>query len=497
MFIPINIKTLLIILTALLFAASCSKTEETLTTTLQEPVVIRVGTHNLPAWDPSWRDQLTGQPGLSPDEIRIREIALKKVLDELNVKIEWVQYAGSVGEVLLRSVLAGDPLCDIAFLWGGSQAWIMRQNILQDLTPFADIFEGDPETEWMLLPPVFGKRYFFNYKQAHVDGWPLVFNINYIERVDALKENGRTVYPTDLYKQGRWTWSVFEDYLEKIYVHFQNTPSPLRPEIPIKVFQTDWRFASLAMIHSAGRAIYDGSGLEVETPEVLRAIEFLDRLKTRDLIMSVNYDNSIVPGWTWNGNDFANGETVFTDIPFWLMTHAGSSLASRGESVGIIPYPRPDDMAFNDPRSQHTMNAERDCYGILKGISPERARLALEAKKLYYLTILRTRAESEFALDYLTATAEEMAVTNGFDIFHEKIGQDIYEIFMNYSPRTVNEYGGIVDVRGQWEDVVGRSIYGIDGSPKYAVNIARNRNLLENTIAEFEAHVSLDIITAE
>ena len=126
---------------------ACDRTEESSWNGRGDPIVIRIGTHNRPAHDPTWRDPLTGEPGMTPEGIRLGEIALQRVLDELNVRLEWVQYPGDVREVLLRSVLAGDPFCDIAFLWGGSPGTIIMQNILQDLSQFADIFEGDPDAD--------------------------------------------------------------------------------------------------------------------------------------------------------------------------------------------------------------------------------------------------------------------------------------------------------------------------------------------------------------
>ncbi|MDR0553505.1 MAG: hypothetical protein LBG76_01720 [Treponema sp.] len=455
------------------------------------PVVIRVGTHHQSAHDPTWRDAITGEPEMSPDDMRVGEIALKKVQDELNVKLEWVNYSSDVREELLRSVLAGDPVCDIAFLWGGCQGTILGQNILQDLSPFADVFEGDADADWMLLPPVFGRRYFFGYKLAQVDCWPLVFNINYIERVDALKENGQTVYPTDLYKQGTWTWQVFEDYLDKISAYYRNAPSPVRPEVPIKAFQTDYRVTATSLLHSAGQAVYGENGIMFDTPEAVSAVEYLDRLMSRGLVMSVRYgDTSVVPGWTWNGNDFGNGETVFTDMPFWIDTSAGNNLAGRGESMGIVPYPRPDGMAFDDPRYQQPKIAG-DNYGVLKGVPADRARLALEALKLYYLTGYRERAGSSRALDFLDTSAEVMAVADGYDIYHEKIGADILKIYASYSPPDTNEFDSLLGISNIWEETItGQSIYGFDGSPKYAVNAAQKRVLVENALAATEAAIA-------
>jgi len=153
-------------------------------------------------------------------------------------------------------------------------------------------------------------------------------------------------------------------------------------------------------------------------------------------------------------------------------------------------------MEFGDPRRRHPLSAGGDSYAVLRGVSPERSRLALQAIKIYYLTIYRERAGSDRALYFLEATAEEMALADGFDIFHEIIGEDILRIYANYSPRTINEFGGLLGVAGIWEDIVGRSIFGIEGSPGYAVSIAQNRVLLENAIAEFQAAIALDNVSS-
>ncbi len=80
-----------------------------------------------------------------------------------------------------------------------------------------------PLDEWEELlkeedpPKVFDKYYFLRLGGDHnITFLPLMYNINYIEAVDALKVDGKTVYPTDLYLSGDWTWSTFKDYLEKL-----------------------------------------------------------------------------------------------------------------------------------------------------------------------------------------------------------------------------------------------------------------------------------------
>lgn len=214
------------------------------------PTIVTMGHHNVKEVDPSAKDPVTGEPYMDPDRLRASEKALQVVRDELNVEFKFIEYDGNPTEVLLQSVLAGDPVCDIAWLWNTSQGAILSQNILQSLNEYEYLFEEDDE--WMLWDEIMDNRFFLNKTMEFVPRWPLIYNINYIEEVDALKENGKTVYPTDLFLKGEWTWSVFEDYLAKIDAHFQNKQAPIRKEKRIEAYQTDYREAVLHVRHSNG-----------------------------------------------------------------------------------------------------------------------------------------------------------------------------------------------------------------------------------------------------
>lgn len=93
-------------------------------------------------------------------------------------------------------------------------------------------------------------------------------------KVDALKKNGKTVYPTNLYLRGEWTWNTFEEYLEKIDKHFMNVPSSQRKEQRIEAYWTDYRDTALQVLHSAGTSIYGASGLKIATDRMKKAVVF-------------------------------------------------------------------------------------------------------------------------------------------------------------------------------------------------------------------------------
>lgn len=457
------------------------------TTEKGEPTIIRIGTHWQAGDDPEYKDPVTGESGMAPDRLQAAQKAMETVLNELNVKVQWVQYPSDVRESLLKSVLANDPICEIALMWGGSQGTILGQNVLQPLDEYQSVF-SDPDAAWMFSDKIFGHNYLLNYLLTFQGSyWPLVYNMTYLDKVDALKENGKTVYPVDLWKQDKWTWSKFEEYLTKVNEYYANKKSPIRTDVPIKAFQTDYRFTAVQAIHSNGGAVYGNNGLGIDTPEAKKAVEYIDKLISKNIMMSVRYgDDNPVPGWTWNGSDFGNGETVFTNMVPWLSGGAGQSLAKRGESMGVVPFPRPDDIPAGDARYQQVVGTDNQ-MGILKGVSKEKTELALKAFQLYYRTYYKTLSGSDKALDYLSKNAKAEAINLGFDVVNEQYGEDILKAFIAISGSKTNEYQAIMPWTNKWSDeILGKSIYGLGGSPKYSAAVDSQKNIILETISSTE-----------
>ena len=103
-------------------------------------------------------DDVSGEYTM-PEAKRQAAIAgLEAIKNELNVEFEFVQFPNDTRTDLMTSVLAGDPLCDIAVLWGGSEATVLAQNILQKLDDYVGLFE-DEEAAWLLDEELFGHYY--------------------------------------------------------------------------------------------------------------------------------------------------------------------------------------------------------------------------------------------------------------------------------------------------------------------------------------------------
>ena len=450
------------------------------------PVVdtIYIGHHYVPEIDPTWRSPITGEPGMSPDKLLAATKALETVKEKLGVDIKWKQWTSSADRECLQTVLAGDPYCHLAVLSNGNQATLLTQNVLQSLDPYLDIFE-DPDRKWLLPPEVFGSHYLLNRDLIFVTDWPICFNIDMIEAVPSLRdENGKTIFPYDLYKQGKWTWSVFEDYLEKIQAYYSGRKSANGN--PILAFDTNYTYLLQLALHSNGAYLYNGNGMSIDTPEAIEAVEFLDSLISRGLLncSAASFGKSTGPGYMTQVDKFYAGETVFTNCARWKMAGASNTFAERGESMGIMFFPRPDDIPFTEEYVPGQTPYEIciaccDSLGLLKGFSYEESHLAVEAYTLYTMELYKNIGRVDTIAEYREKMAPHEALTFGIDIFHPEVGDDNLAVFSLLGSLPENEFGEVMSLLGTYStEIFGKSVYGIGGSPKYPIAVQAKKSIL-------------------
>jgi len=454
------------------------------------------GTHWVPELDPYNKDETTGEYTMGEATRQATIAALDKVREILNVEVQFIQYSQDVRSELISSVLAGNPVCDIALMWGGSEGTILAQNILQPLDDFADKFSA-PEDSWMLYSQLYGHYYLFSGKQAFIPRWPLCYNITMIEKVDTLKDaGGKTIYPMDLFLDGNWTFSTFKDYLQKISTYYANVAAPDSCVYDtIQAYETDLRFAGLSAMYASGGGIYRDGSLQVDNERSLKGTAFIEDLRTQKLMTDPGfYDPGFVPEWLRGCNDFRDGGTVFTDCADWIIGSAATNASDRGEAIGIVPYPRPDDMDINDPAYQQVLTVG-DSLGILKGVSKEKTELCLEFIKLFYKTYYEVYGQVDNVLDYKAKMSTARASDFGFDIFNEEYGDKLLETFIYVAEHTIsNDYADLMGIRVPWDDIWGKSLTGVDGYASYNVSIKANIDLIAKTINEMETILAGDAI---
>ena len=458
----------------------------------EEPIIVRWGTHWVDGQDPNKINETTGAYAMTDEADRqLRLAAEAAVLEKHNVKIVHVQYAQDTRSELVLSVLAGNPCCEIARMWSGSENTVLAQNILQPLDDYAYIFEG---ADWMWPTAVFGHNYFVNANVSFTQYFPLVVNLTMIEAVDALKEeDGTTLYPMELLERGEWTWSNFEAYLAKIAAHYANTPAPEGAKVStIAAYETDYRFAGMAAMYSNGSGIYGDAGVIADSQESIDAVNFVKKLLDAGYAKVCGvYDDQWTPQWCEAGYDFGRGAAVFADCPNWVIKGEVDHLTERGESAAIMPWPAADRLANGDgtyAEDYKQVVSVGDIDGVLKGISPEMVKITLESYRTYWETYYSLKAGVSDMDQYKSAVAKDMASSYGLDIFNETYGQGILDAFIFNSEKCVpNDVAGNLGMRDPWDAIMGKGIAGVEGMPSYEIAIKANLNQFTDVVAEMEA----------
>ena len=472
--------------------------------TAEEPIVIRYGTHWTAGWNPNEIDPATGTYTMTDEADRqLRLKAEEAVLLKHNVKIEHVQYAQDVRSELVLSVLAGNPCCEIARMWNGSESTVLAQNVLQPLDDYAYIFEG---ADWMWPTAVYGHNYFLNSNVAFTQYFPLVVNLTMLEAVPALKEaDGSTLYPMELLERGEWTWTNFKDYLSKVHAFYSNTPAPEGcVNANVVAYLVDYRQSGLSAMFSNGGGIYGDAGLIANSKESVEAVAFYRELMELGYAEDPDTYNGWEPLWCQPGYDWGRGGAVFADCHSWGVKGEGDHLTERGESYAIMPFPAADRLVSvvdgvvtYDPAYQQVVSVG-DIDGVLKGISPEMTKLALEVYRTYWETYYIEQAKQAGAditsMDqYKAAVAKDQATKFGLDIFNETYGEGVLNAWIFNSENCIpNNVAGNLGLTLTWEHTIAKGLMGVEAMPAYEIAIEARKSLFDDVLAETAAILGTD-----
>jgi len=151
------------------------------------------------AWD--WEEP---DPATSDNYFNARLIwdNAQRVYEQFNITQEaiFMEY-GLHMEALLSSVMAGDPLADIAVLDSGSSMTAIRGNLIHSLDsinlPNSDLL--GPQIYTRKIAYFLNEYWTFYHSSPYAMPWGLGVNMDIINSIGAPS-------PADLYNQGRWTW---------------------------------------------------------------------------------------------------------------------------------------------------------------------------------------------------------------------------------------------------------------------------------------------------
>lgn len=426
-------------------AGNTNTPEPTKPTTPQEIVTLVWGTHWVDGLDPHITDEITGEYKMDPAQRTARLAAEQAVLEQLGVKLEYVNM--NTQEEVLQSEMAGRPVCDIATVWGGCESTLLSQNVVQNIDAYEHLFRENEEMGWMLYDKLYGHYYYMGDVCRFMQRWPLVYNATMLE--EAGVEN-----PNVLFEKGEWTWSKFQDLLEKIQAFYADNDT-------VEVYNTDFRFATLSAAYSNGANIYGAAGVGVQDQKMVDAVSFIQGLVNSGLMtFAIASWNELQPDWLNNCNRFNGSTTVFTDCADWVLGNGNSN----GDSVGIVPWPRPDRLAVDSPEYKQAMTVS-DSLCILKGVSEEKTELAIKTLMLYTKTYYCTLGGVDTYAEYQDKQGAAEAVKSKLDITNDTVvmddGTTLGDLILsayNYITKQVavgSDVSDLMGLRVPWDDAIG------------------------------------------
>lgn len=482
--------TALLMMLVMLLAVASGCTEKEEKTAITDTIYI--GHHYMQEDDPYWVSDITGQGVMDPVKQKAAIAALDTVKEKLGVDIKWKNWTSSVTQECLQTVLAGDPYCHIAVLSNGFQGRVMVQNVLQPLDDYMDIFEPE-DYQWLTMSKTFGHYYLLNRDLLYITDWPIVYNTTMLEAIPEFQEeDGTTLYPVEMYERGEWTWNNFRWYLETIQNYYAGKKAASGADIV--PFDSRYYYTAIQAIHSSGGYVYDGSGMNFNSPEAIEGAEYLDGLMQDGLISCCvsSFGTNAGAGYLQSVDKFVRGECVFTNCARWKMGSSSTALAERGESMGIIFFPRPDNVEFKEYNNDVHLDKNykyniaiscADSVGLLRGFNAEESRLALEAYAMYRTEFYKNYGVVDSIAEYRDTMAESEAVAFGIDIFHEEIGDKNLQIFKLLGSLTENEFCEGMNIHEKWGiNIFGKSVYSVQGATKYAVYVKANEYLVSDAL---------------
>ena len=267
---------------------------------------------------------------------------------------------------------------------------------------------------------------------------------------------------------------MFEDYLQKVNDFWtREKPGTI-------AYGADPVVPAMNSIFSNGASLYGDRGLEIDSPKAKEAVAYIERLMAKGFLGAHDVEpgtSSVTGGGSpWVPGDhkrFRDGEAVFGHVGQWYAYDLPAAFNERGDTMGIVPFPRPDNMKPDDPEYRQ-FNDVHICYAVPRGLGLERIRLALEAFREYMVSFYGKMAGSGRALDFIRNDdlARPNAVRAFLDVTDDGYGDEVLAAWKYLGSVNPNEYfrnTGLHKVL--YFDIIGDSLFRVNGASSFAVNV--------------------------
>lgn len=111
----------------------------------------------------------------------------------------------------------------------------------------------------------------------------------------------------------------------------------------------------------------------------------------------------------------------------------------------------------------------------------------MKAYALYWTEYYKALGNVDSVQAYKEQNAIQELNTMGIDVLNEEYGDKILECFLAIGDHLVNDYSDLLGIRVTWDDIIGKSLYGLDGMSAYDVAVQANMSLFTNVTSNMES----------
>lgn len=244
--------------------------------------------------------------------------------------------------------------------------------------------------------------------------------------------------PAELYLEGKWTFSRFEQFLKEAQAALDQK---FGPEVKAKAATGNPVYYWVGLCNAAGVTLVNPQTAKVDLQNEIcgKVADFLKKLVTENVLENVISVDQHDKTWNEGHSLIASGDMWFLNTP----NRWPSNLWGSDTQFGYVPYPRPDKKTVNNVETDTTvddtgfgisastafvMPAHRKFEGDFKNISSEQV----------YQAIVQTFILTEQKKQEMNITATELN-----DIATRKFGGDkpSTDAFIDVSKRMRSEVG--------------------------------------------------------
>ncbi|MGN0299423.1 MAG: ABC transporter substrate-binding protein [Lachnospiraceae bacterium] len=333
---------------------------------------------------------------LESEDVAWKE-AKEYVEEKYNIVLEKAAMEGYDGfnddELLLESVIAGDPCVDMLVVNPESAISDLSNDLLVDISEYVDDLKVG--STYIDAATYMGSTWGVAYENIG-DAWVLVYNRDYLE------ELGMEKTPTDMFMEGKWSYDDCLTYLTELQSKLSDGT------YAIGSYPYWWAVMSAS---ANGVQYVDANGqLNMTNEAFMEAQEFYQKLKSSGVAYPMtrvtNEDGTNTDDYAYTLNDVVAGKIVIARAEVWQL---GGLYDQLGGNWGIVYWPWGSNVTCEGDYTTLSDN-----YGVALSYWGFNAIVKASVDKL------------GIPVEVMLQIADDFANYNGdFDYIHDAYGSDV------------------------------------------------------------------------